>query len=142
MDHRETGTKPEDLELSAIVAHGLLNTLAVLSGSAATMRQFAERLSDEQRESMTAALVSHAELFTEGLDVLLRHCSDAFADAAWIVESIGRRFRAAAPDDQTTMLDRLDASATILRNGLQSLVRGLPPDTIDLLDSLQHRRPD
>ena len=127
----------DDVELSAIVAHGLLNTLAVLSGSAATLRQFGARLSDEQRESMTAALVSHAELFTEGLDVLLRHCSDAFADAAWIVESIGRRFRAAMGDDRAVMLERLDVSATVLRNGLQALVRGLPPETVELLDSLQ-----
>ena len=127
----------DDLELSAIVAHGLLNTLAVLSGSAATIREFGARLSDEQRESMTAALVSHAELFTEGLDVLLRHCSDANADAAWIVESIGRRLRAAMPDDQAVMLERLDVSTTVLRNGLQALVRGLPPETVELLDSLQ-----
>ena len=127
----------DDFELSAIVAHGLLNTLAVLSGSAATLREFGPRLSDEQRASMTAALVSHAELFTEGLDVLLRHCSDAFADAAWIVESIGRRFRAAMADDQAVMLERLEVSTTVLRNGLQALVRGLPSETVELLDSLQ-----
>ena len=127
----------DEVELSAIVAHGLLNTLAVISGSGATMQQFGPTLSAEEHEQMTAALVSHSELFTEGLDVLLRHCSDAFADAAWIVESIGRRFRAAADDDREVMLDRLADSTSVLRSGLQSLVRGLPPETIDLLDSLQ-----
>ena len=129
----------DEIELSAIVAHGLLNTLAVISGSAATIQQFGATMSADQHEDMTAALVSHSELFTEGLDVLLRHCSEAFADAAWIVESIGRRFRLAAPDDRQVMLERLATETAVLRSGLQSLVRGLPPDTIDLLDSLQHR---
>jgi hypothetical protein len=129
----------DEVELSAIVAHGLLNTLAVIAGSAATMQRFGSTMSAEQHETMIAALVSHSELFTEGLDVLLRHCSDAFADAAWIVESIGRRFRSAPADDRQVMLERLATSTATLRSGLQSLVRGLPPDTIDLLDSLQHR---
>ena len=129
----------DEVELSAIVAHGLLNTLAVISGSAATMQQFGSSMTAEQHETMIAALVSHSELFTEGLDVLLRHCSDAFADAAWTVETIGWRYRSAAPDDRLVMLERLEKETAVLRSGLQSLVRGLPPETIDLLDSLQHR---
>jgi hypothetical protein len=137
MDHPVEHVSDE-VELSAIVAHGLLNTLAVIAGSAATMQQFGATMSAEQHETMTAALVSHSELFTEGLDVLLRHCSDAFADAAWVVESIGRRFRATDADDRHLLLDRLASSTAILRSGLQSLVRGLPADTIELLDSLQH----
>ena len=89
---------------------------------------------------MVRALVAHSDVFTEGLDVLLRHCTAEFADAAWVVESIGRRFGEAAPDDRQALLERLTASTTILRSGLQTLVRGLPPDTIDLLDSLQQAR--
>ena len=127
----------DDVEVSAVIAHGLLNTLAVISGAAATMRGFGDALSPEQRETMTAALVSHSELFTEGLDVLMRHCSDRFADAAWVVESIGRRFRAAPADDQTLMLDRLEGSTAVLRDELRHLVAGLPRDVIDLLDSMQ-----
>ena len=38
-----------------------------------------------------------------------------------------------------TLAVRLTASTAVLRAGLQTLVRGLPPETIDLLDSLQHR---
>src|SRR3954452_12247656 len=72
-------------ELEAIVAHGLLNSLAVLSGAAATLLAYGRQMEEEDVATLVTAIDAQSGVFTEGLKVLLEHSSVAFADAATAV---------------------------------------------------------
>lgn len=123
-------------ELEAIVAHGLLNSLAVMSGAAGTLLEYGRDLGETDVESLVAAIDSQACVFTEGLKVLLEHSSVAFADAATAV-SLGSgvcgRLTAERREQVLSMLVRRSGE---LKSALDGLVRGLPPEVLELLDSL------
>ena len=56
----------------ALVAHGLLNSLGVISGSAATLDRMWERLPDDSRRQLCAAILHHADLVRGVLGDLAR----------------------------------------------------------------------
>lgn len=125
-------------ELAAVVAHGLLNTTAVLASSAHTLRSHADRLTDDDRLLLTTALVTHSALLAEGLNVLLHHCSDQFGDAATVIALTASTIAAVPDADLPMVLDGIVNRVKILSTGLEALVRGLPHEVLALLDSLRH----
>jgi hypothetical protein len=127
-----------DRELSAIVAHGLLNTLAVLHGAAASLNEYGSRLSLADRETLWSAIELHGEAFSKGLEVMFEACSPAFADAASAVALLSRAVRSADTNDLVTILDGFVSKTAILRIGLEAQVRALPHEVLDLLESLRH----
>ena len=125
---------PTDLE--AVVAHGLLNSLAVLSGAAATLLQFGAAMDDGDVATLVEAIDAQSCVFTEGLKVLLEHSSLAMADAATAV-ALGSAVCSSLPgDERDRVLSTLVRRSRELRHVLDGLVRGLPPEVLDLLDSL------
>jgi hypothetical protein len=136
----EYGDAAEDAAVAAVVAHGLFSPLAVLSGAAFAVRSFGGSLSSKEYEELTAAVLAQSEVLTEGLDGILRHCTAEFADAAWVVESVRREFRDAADAEHGPLLAHLESATEVLRDGLQALVRGLPPEVVRLLDGLRDQR--
>jgi hypothetical protein len=130
----------EDAALAAVIAHGLFSPLAVLSGAAFAVRSFGGALTGAEYEALTSAVLSQSEVLTEGLDSVLRFCSAEFADAAWVIESIGKRYRSADASDHVVLLDQLDSASEVLREGLRALVAGLPSEAIEVLDALRDRR--
>ena len=129
-------------DLAAVVAHGLLNTAAVLSGSAHTLRSYGERLSGDDRAALMKALSTHSALLDEGLKVLMEHCSDPFGDAATVVALTVHTIDSVPPLDLPFVLDGLIDRIQVLTAGLQALVRGLPPEVVALLESLQREHLD
>ena len=129
----------EEAALAAVVAHGLFGPLAVLRGAAFAVRDFGGSLSGTEYEEVIGAVISQSEVLTEGLDSVLRYCSAKFADAAWVVESIGRSYRGAPTEDHSSMFEDLDAAAEVLSDELRSLVQGLPPEALAFLDRLRDR---
>jgi hypothetical protein len=127
----------DDRDLSGVVAHGLLNTIAVISGSAHTLLQLGDRIPDGDREILVGTLAQSAELFGDGMQVLLRHCSDPFGDAATAITLLGRAIHSVPADELPQLLDGIVVRARTVRVGLEALVRGLPAEVLDLLDSLQ-----
>jgi hypothetical protein len=124
--------------LAAVVAHGLLSTAAVLAGAAHGLLH-PERLTAEVREELIETLTDHAATFDEGLRVLVRHCSDAFGDAATTIALTAGTVRQLPDEDLPSVLHGIVDGIKILRIGLEALIRGLPPDVVSLLDSLQRQ---
>ena len=123
-------------ELEAIVAHGLLNSLAVLSGAAGTLLAYGASMEEEDVATLVTAIDEQSGLFTEGLKVLLEHGSVAFADAATAI-SLGSGVCGSLRDEnRTEVLTTLVRRSKELKSALDGLVRGLPPDVLELLDSL------
>ena len=127
----------EEAVLVAVVAHGLFGPIAVLRGAAFAVRDFGGSLSGTEYVEVIDAVISQSEVLTEGLDSVLRYCSARFADAAWVVESVGRSYRGAPTEDHRSMFDQLDAAAEVLSDELRSLVQGLPSEARALLDQLR-----
>ena len=129
----------EESALAAVFAHGLFGPLAVLRGAAFAVRTFRGSLSATEYGDLIDAVISQSAVLTEGLDSVLRFGSAEFADAGWVIESIGRSYRDAAPEDHAETLDELDAAAAVLSEGLRSLIQGLPPDVLAMLAQLRPR---
>jgi hypothetical protein len=121
-------------ELDAIVAHGLLNSLAIISGAAATVLQYGPALGEDDVRVLTAAIDEQSAVFTDGLQVLVRHASDTFADAATAIALAAGVANHLDPDDRSIALEALVNRAGVLRQVLDGLVRGLPAEILSLLD--------
>jgi hypothetical protein len=126
-------TMTTNRELGAVVAHGLLNTLAVLHDAAASLLAFGHRISGDERETLVAAIEVHGETWADGLDLILEECSPAFADAASAVALLSRVVRAAHAEDLTLILDGFVSKTVTLRTGLEAQVRALPAEVLALL---------
>jgi hypothetical protein len=126
----------ETNELEAIVAHGLLNSLAVMSGAAGTLLAYGSRMGDDDVDSLVAAIDAQSCVFTEGLKVLLEHSSVAFADAATAVSLGSGVCGSVSSERREQVLRMLVRRSRELKNALDGLVRGLPPEVLELLDSL------
>lgn len=123
-------------ELEAIVAHGLLNSLAVMSGAAGTLLAYGSEMGADDVETLVNAIDAQSCVFTEGLKVLLEHSTVAFADAATAV-SLGSGVCGSLPvERRDRVLDMLVRRSRELKSALDGLVRGLPPEVLELLDSL------
>ena len=126
----------EATELEAVVAHGLLNSLAVMSGAAGTLLAYGRELGDADVDALVAAIDSQSCVFTEGLKVLLEHSSVAFADAATAVSLGSGVCGSLSADRREQVLAMLVRRSRELKSALDGLVRGLPPEVLELLDSL------
>jgi K+-sensing histidine kinase KdpD len=126
----------EATELEAIVAHGLLNSLAVLSGAAGTLLAYGKQMEDEDVATLVTAIDAQSEVFTEGLKVLLVHSSTALADAATAVSLGAAVCGSLSEERRTEVLTTLVRRSKELKSALDGLVRGLPPEVLELLDSL------
>lgn len=122
--------------LEAVVAHGLLNSLAVLSGAAGTLLAYGRDLDERDVEALVAAIDAQSCVFTEGLKVLLEHSTVAFADAATAVALGSGVCGSVTPERRDQVLDMLVRRSRELKSALDGLVRGLPPEVLELLDSL------
>jgi hypothetical protein len=123
-------------ELEAIVAHGLLNSLAVLSGAAGTLLAYGRDMEDDDVAMLVEAIDAQSLVFLEGLRVLLEHSTVAFADAATAV-SLGAAVCGSLSDERrAAVLTTLVTRSKELKSALDGLVRGLSPEVLELLDSL------
>jgi hypothetical protein len=126
-----------DREMAAVIAHGLMNTLAAVAGAARTIRRYGPRLTETDRDELLSTIVDHAAVFSDGLGAILRHCSDAFGDAATAMALAARTVRVLPEDELDHVLDGLIAHCSVLELGLSAMVRGLPSEVLDFLNELQ-----
>lgn len=127
----------DDRQLDAVLAHGLLNSLAVLSGAAASILAINDGHGDPAALDDLLALIDHqSELFVDGLQLLVRQASDAFADAATAVSLAAAT--ASRGDSPTRRLccETLVERSQLIGRTLQGVVRGLPSEVLDLLGGL------
>ena len=120
-------------ELDAVVAHGLLNSLAIISGAASTILQYGSALGDDDLSVLTKAIEEQSSVFTDGLQVLIRQASDTFAAAATAVTLAAGVADRVAAADRTMVLEALMSRTGLIRQVLDGLVRGLPDEVLSLL---------
>lgn len=126
----------ETSELEAVVAHGLLNSLAVMAGAAGTLLAYGSDLDDGDVDLLVGAIDAQSSVFMEGLKFLLEHSSVALVDAATAV-SLGSAVCGSLPvERRRQVLDMLVRRSRELKTALDGLVRGLPAEVLELLDSL------
>ena len=128
-------------ELEAIVAHGLLNSLAVMSGAAGTLLAYGSEMGADDVETLVNAIDAQSCVFTEGLKVLLEHSTVAFADAATAVSLGSAVCGSLSSERRAGVLAMLVRRSRELKSALDGLVRGLPPEVLELLDSLNPPAP-
>ena len=124
-------------ELDAVVAHGLLNSLAVISGAAATILQHGAAMGEDDLSVLTTAIHEQSAVFTDGLQVLIRSASDAFADAATAVTLAAGIANRVGEEDRGMVLEALLARTGLIRQVLDGLVRGLPDEVLTLLGDIR-----
>lgn len=121
-------------ELEAVVAHGLLNSLAIISGAAATILEHGDALQEDDIRTLTQAIDDQSTIFTDGLQVVIRHATDTFADAATAVALASGVANHVDRGDRRLALEALVRRTGALRQVLDGLVRGLPEEVVSLLD--------
>ena len=65
-------SSPSDDDLVAVVAHSLLNSVAVISGAAETLAEHWDRIDPDRREEFLGRIVTQAKHVTEVLTDLVR----------------------------------------------------------------------
>jgi hypothetical protein len=122
-----------DRQLEAVIAHGLLNSLAVMSGAAATILAASGKLPAATRDELLAAIETQSQVFIDGLQILVREASDAFADAATAVALAARVAAHTEGDAQRVVCEALVDRTRLVGQALQGLARGLPSEVLELL---------
>lgn len=82
---------------------------------------------------LTVAIDEQSSIFTDGLQVVVRHASDTFANAATAVALTAGVANHVASEERNLALEALVRRAGLLRQVLDGLVRGLPDEVLALL---------
>jgi hypothetical protein len=125
----------DDGTLEAIVAHGLIGSLAVATGSASMLLR--ARTYDPTTERwLIDSIAEQSILVVEGMKTILDNATQSFLDAATNVALAAGALQDIQPDDRRPVLEALLRASDVLRQILGGLVRGLPSEVIEMLDEL------
>ena len=125
----------DDGTLEAIVAHGLIGSLAVATGSASMLLR--DRTFDPTTEQwLLDSIAEQSPLVVEGMKTILDSATQSFLDAATNVSLAAGTLSEIAAADRRPVLESLLRASDVLRQILGGLVRGLPPEVIEMLDEL------
>lgn len=127
---------PDDRELAAVVAHGLLNTLAVLSSATGALMSYGDALLPTVAAGLVTTIVLQSKLIGDGLVIVLPHASESFNVAAAGIAASGVLLAVPGGASAELLADLVADCATV-RGGLGSLVRGLPDEVVEFLDRLR-----
>jgi hypothetical protein len=130
--------------LAAVIAHGLLNSLAVVKNGVVTLTEVWEALSADERATLTEGVLSQAEVMADGLDLLPDMPRHRLANHLFVLRRAcetlirdGRFLSAAERADLLTVVHRqADCAAEVLHG----VVRSLPPEVLVVLDGLDDDR--
>jgi hypothetical protein len=129
---------PDEPDRVAVVAHGLLNTLAVLTLAGGTLASSREMLPPNVQDKLVSTIVRHCALFGDALMFVLPSGPESFNIAAAGIVASGVVL-AATPTHfgQVEMLEDLIADCDVVAAWLDDAVRGLPVEVIEFLESLR-----
>ena len=131
----DTSGMADDGTLEAIVAHGLIGSLAVATGSASMLLK--DKTFDPTTERWLLESISEQSvLVVEGMKTILDSATQSFVDAATNVALAAGTLPEVSAADRRPVLETFLRASDVLRHILGGLVRGLPPDVIEMLDEL------
>ena len=130
-----TPSVSDDGTLEAIVAHGLIGSLAVATGSASMLLR--DKTFDPTTEQwLLDSITEQSALVVEGMKTIIDGATQSFLDAATNVSLAAGSLPSVGPADRRPILEALLRASDVLRQILGGLVRGLPPEVIEMLDEL------
>ena len=134
-----TGSDP-DPGLSAVVAHGLLGSVAVMHAAAETLHRLGDAVPVDDRVFLLESMCLQSDLLVEGTDCLSATLGDEIVASATSVRlaagTLAMDWDRVVGDDRSSLLSILDRHGDRLKTMLLRLVQGLDPEAILLLDSL------
>lgn len=134
-----------DDSLAAVIAHGLLNSLAVVQGGVATLHRVWDGLSVDQRKDMADTALSQAELMADGLEALPSPVRHRLANHLFVVRGVCLTLLAEGchldHTDRRHLADVVQRQADHAATVLHEVVRGLPADVLAALDDMGGHRP-
>ena len=131
----DTPRVADDGTLEAIVAHGLIGSLAVATGSASMLLR--DKTFDATTEQwLLDSIHEQATLVVEGMRTILDGSTQSFVDAATNVALAAGTVANVPSSERKAVLEALLRASDVLRQVLGGLVRGLPPEVIEMLDGL------
>ena len=121
--------------LEAIVAHGLIGSLAVATGSASMLLR--DKTFDATTERwLLDSIAEQSILVVEGMKAIVDGATSSFFDAATNVSLAAGSLGNVDAAGRRPLLEALLRASDVLRQILGGLVRGLPPEVIEMLDEL------
>jgi hypothetical protein len=139
-DDPTDATEP-DGTLEAIVAHGLIGSLSVATGSASMLLNASGRFDAATEQWLVDSIQEQATLVIEGMKSILEAATMGFLDAATNVVLAAGLLAEVPSERRGPLLEALLRASEVLRGILGSLVRGLPPEVVELLDELSAGHP-
>ena len=140
MEGSAHGEVAGDTALDAVVAHGLLGSVAVMHAAAQTLARKGEVMGEDDRTFLLDSMCLQSDLLVEGTDCLTRGLGEEILTAATAVRlaagTLAVDWDRVVDDDRTSMLAILDRQGDRLKTMLLRLVQGLDPEAILFLDSL------
>ena len=140
--HGATEPSPEDASaagIAAVIAHGMLNTVAVVAGSASLLEVSWGAVAD-QRDELTRLLCDQAQALRDQLDLLPAVTSHALLNELACVLATCDAWRDEGMPLETSArsaaLARVVAGANRAQTILVNVVRGLPQALVEALDEL------
>ena len=128
---------PDEPDRVAVVAHGLLNTLAVLTLAAGTLIDNPARLTPTIEDELVSTIVRQCALLGDALVFVLPSGPEAFNIAAAGIVASGVVLAASPTRPSHQMLSDLIADCVIVAARLDDTVRGLPAEVVEFLDTLR-----
>jgi hypothetical protein len=126
--------------LAAVVAHGLLNSLAVVKDGVATLWETWDGLSVEQRAGLAEGVLAQAEVMADGLDSLPDVSRHRLGNHLFVLRGAcqtmlrdGRFLTKADRDELLTVVNRQADYATGV---LEAVVQSLPDEVLVVLNRL------
>lgn len=129
-----------DAALDAVVAHGLLSSVAVMHAAAQTLVRLGDGVPADDRTFLLESMCLQTDLLVEGTECLTPVLGDEIVASATSVRlaagTLSSEWDRIVGDDRSALLTILDRHGDRLKTMLLRLVQGLDPEAIMLLDSL------
>jgi hypothetical protein len=130
--------------IAAVIAHGLLNSLAVVQGAIITLATGWDALTQQQRADLAEAALSQAEVMADGLDALPDHARHRLANHLFVLrgacQSLKRDGDALPPGERQHFVGVVKRQTEQAAGVLANVVRALPDGVQSLLNQLDEDR--
>ena len=130
----------DDDALAAVVAHGLLGSVAVMHAAAQTLQRLGDEVPVDDRTFLLDSMCLQSDLLVEGTDCMSASMGEEILSSAAAVRmaagTLASSWDGVVGDQRLTLLTTLDQHGDRLKTMLLRLVQGLDPEAILLLDSL------
>lgn len=133
-----------DQSLAAVVAHGLLNSLAVVAGSMLTLGKAWDRIDCAHRDELVDLALTQAECMADGLEALPPTARHRVANNLFVLRGVVQTMKAEGAyldaADRGRLFEVVSRQSQQASEVLEHVARALPDEVLILLDRLDSDR--